>query len=114
MITRGEEGGEKIRGADGNHAVERSAAHMGVWAAGGAPQFDLVFVDGGHGYDIVRGDVVASLRLLRPGGLVVCDDVQHKGVRRAIAELMVKIADDAPAEEVAAARLIFCYGLYGL
>ena len=75
---------------------------------GGGAKFDLIFIDGGHGYDIVRGDIEASLALLRDAtSLVVCDDVQHKGVRRAVADLAPRlrkvrvrggaiVADDAP------------------
>jgi len=37
--------------------------------------FDLVFIDGDHAYDAVRGDIEASLPLLRPGGILCGDDL---------------------------------------
>ena len=36
--------------------------------------FDSVFVDGGHTRDIVKADTENSLRLLRPGGLLIWHD----------------------------------------
>ena len=37
--------------------------------------FDLVFVDGGHEYEIAAADLANAARLARPGGLVVVDDL---------------------------------------
>ncbi len=38
------------------------------------PQFDIVFVDGLHHADQVYRDVTNSLRILAPGGAIVCHD----------------------------------------
>lgn len=37
--------------------------------------FDLMFVDGGHDYVTVAADLAGSLAVLRPGGLIVADDL---------------------------------------
>lgn len=38
-------------------------------------KYDLIWVDGAHGYPTVAIDVANSLRLLDPNGLMACDDV---------------------------------------
>ena len=38
-------------------------------------QYDVVWVDGDHSYPIVAVDIVNSLRIVRPNGVVLCDDV---------------------------------------
>ena len=38
-------------------------------------QYDLIWVDGAHGYPVVTVDIINSLRLVSEGGFVVCDDV---------------------------------------
>lgn len=43
-------------------------------ANGGLGQFDLVYVDGSHQAPDVLTDVVLSYLLLRPRGLMICDD----------------------------------------
>ena len=37
--------------------------------------FDLVYIDGDHAFEAVRGDIEASLPLLRPGGILCGDDL---------------------------------------
>ncbi|MBP7570907.1 MAG: class I SAM-dependent methyltransferase [Acidobacteria bacterium] len=46
-------------------------------------QFDLVFIDGEHSAASVAADLVATLPLLRPGGLIVLHDMHGDGVRSA-------------------------------
>lgn len=41
----------------------------------GEPEFDLIWVDGDHTFPVVAIDITNALRLTRPGGLIVCDDV---------------------------------------
>lgn len=48
-------------------------------------QFDLAFVDGNHRFDAVFVDLFYLGRLVRPGGIIVLDDYQLRGVRRAAA-----------------------------
>lgn len=40
--------------------------------------FDLIWVDGAHGYPTVCADIVNSLRLLNENGLMICDDVYFR------------------------------------
>lgn len=49
-----------------------------------AEPFDLAFVDGGHLFEMAFMDIGYLLRLVRPGGLVVVDDVWMPSVRWAI------------------------------
>jgi predicted O-methyltransferase YrrM len=37
--------------------------------------YDLIWVDGAHGYPVVAIDIANALRLVAKGGIVVCDDV---------------------------------------
>lgn len=41
-------------------------------------QFDMVWVDGAHGYPMIAIDLMNAFRLCRKGGYVLCDDVWHK------------------------------------
>mgnify|MGYP001162598597 CR=1 FL=1 len=38
-------------------------------------KFDLIWIDGAHGYPIVNIDICNSLRLCNQNGLILCDDV---------------------------------------
>jgi predicted O-methyltransferase YrrM len=38
-------------------------------------KYDLIWVDGSHGYPIVCVDIINSLNLINNNGLIVCDDV---------------------------------------
>lgn len=40
---------------------------------------DFIFIDGGHGYDMVWNDTRGGLTLLRPGGTIVWHDFSPKG-----------------------------------
>jgi predicted O-methyltransferase YrrM len=48
-------------------------------------EFDLAFVDGDHRFEGVFIDLYFMTRLVRPGGLVVVDDMWMPAVRTAIA-----------------------------
>ncbi|MBV9582345.1 MAG: class I SAM-dependent methyltransferase [Chloroflexi bacterium] len=48
-------------------------------------RFDLAFVDGNHRFDGVFVDLFYLLRLVRPGGVIILDDYQLRGGRRAAA-----------------------------
>jgi predicted O-methyltransferase YrrM len=41
--------------------------------------FDMIFIDGDHGYKGCKEDLVASLQFLNSGGVIVMDDFLHKG-----------------------------------
>ena len=38
-------------------------------------EYDLIWIDGAHGYPIITIDIINSLRLLKKGGLILIDDV---------------------------------------
>ena len=38
-------------------------------------KFDLIWIDGAHGYPVVTSDIVNSIRLLNTDGIIMCDDV---------------------------------------
>ncbi len=40
-----------------------------------AKKFDLIWIDGAHGYPVVTIDIINSLRLLNKNGIILCDDV---------------------------------------
>lgn len=42
-------------------------------------KFDMVFIDGDHGYKGCKEDLVAALECLNPDGVIVMDDYLHKG-----------------------------------
>jgi predicted O-methyltransferase YrrM len=58
----------------------------------GENSFDMVFIDGGHDYDTVRGDILGYRPLLREGGLLSGHDYSHRmghpGVKKAVNELL--------------------------
>jgi predicted O-methyltransferase YrrM len=45
------------------------------YAEQNARRFDLVFVDGGHEYDIATADIHNASRIAKPGALIVVDDL---------------------------------------
>lgn len=69
---------------------------------------DLVFVDGAHSYEFVRGDSETAFRLLAPGGVVLWHDYKPgcPGVLRALHE----VAGSQPVRHVAGTSL----AVYGL
>jgi hypothetical protein len=49
--------------------------------------FDMIFLDGDHTYEVVKEDLKASLKLLKPGGVVVFHDaISWGGVARLMQE----------------------------
>ena len=44
-------------------------------------KYDLIWIDGAHGYPIVCIDIINSLHLLNENGIIVCDDV-HKNLNQ--------------------------------
>ena len=59
-----------------------------------AGRMDLVFVDGGHTYELVANDTERALTLVRPGGVVVWHDFAPKG--RDVAQLARELARTRP------------------
>lgn len=46
-----------------------------AYAESRAGTFDLAFVDGGHEYEVATADIHNACRLVRPGGVIVVDDL---------------------------------------
>lgn len=54
-------------------------------ARGEAETFDLIFIDGMHLFDYTIVDIFFADKLLRVGGVLVIDDIKHRGVGAAFA-----------------------------
>jgi hypothetical protein len=48
--------------------------------------YDIIFIDGGHGYDVIKKDLHNSDRLLAINGIMIIDDALQYGVKRATKE----------------------------
>jgi predicted O-methyltransferase YrrM len=46
--------------------------------------FDLIFIDGGHLFELAFMDILFSISLIRPGGLILVDDMWMPSVRAAV------------------------------
>jgi predicted O-methyltransferase YrrM len=38
-------------------------------------KYDLIWIDGGHGYPVVCADIINSLHLINNEGIIICDDI---------------------------------------
>jgi len=47
-------------------------------------KFDMIFIDGMHLYDYTLIDIYYATKLINMGGLIVVDDIRHKGVKEVI------------------------------
>jgi predicted O-methyltransferase YrrM len=72
--------------------------------------FDLVYVDGGHEYEIATADIANARGLAKPGGLVVVDDLvpwypwgegPYRAWREAVADGLIE-----PIESVVDGRVV--------
>ena len=65
-------------------------------------KFDLAFVDGNHRFEGVLLDLVFMERLVKPGGLIVADDMWMPSARAAVAyverNLDLELEPNAPAK----------------
>lgn len=41
-------------------------------------KYDLIWIDGAHGYPYSTIDIINSLKLINPGGIILCDDIYKK------------------------------------
>jgi predicted O-methyltransferase YrrM len=66
-------------------------------------EFDLAFVDGNHRFDSVFLDLFYLGRLLRRGGIVVLDDYNIPGIRRAVSFFLTNldwlVEEESPRED---------------
>jgi predicted O-methyltransferase YrrM len=61
--------------------VESSHSILPRWCAEGRCDFDIAFIDGDHRFDPCFVDVFFAERLVRPGGLIILDDMWMPSVR---------------------------------
>jgi predicted O-methyltransferase YrrM len=60
-------------------------------------QVDLVFVDGGHDYDVARSDTRNALAMVRAGGVIIWDEFANYGDYH---DVMRAVLDEVPADQV--------------
>ncbi len=41
-------------------------------------KYDMIWVDGAHGYPVLSADITNTIRLLKPAGYLLCDDIFMK------------------------------------
>jgi len=66
--------------------------------------FDLIWVDGAHGYPVVNIDIINSLRMVKKNGFIVCDDV-HKHAKKSD-EMYCSTASYETIKELFSANLV--------
>jgi predicted O-methyltransferase YrrM len=57
---------------DNVHFVQKNSLSLTLQPAQG---YDLIWVDGAHGYPVLAVDMTNAIRLLNPGGFLLCDDI---------------------------------------
>ena len=55
--------------------IGNSLQTVPAYAEGKSGAFDLIFVDGGHEYEVAAADIRNARKLARPGGILVVDDL---------------------------------------
>jgi predicted O-methyltransferase YrrM len=53
-------------------------------------KFDMIFIDGNHDYEFVYFDLLASARALRPGGILILDNVDQPGPAEAARDFLAE------------------------
>ena len=38
-------------------------------------KYDLIWIDGAHGYPFITADIINSLKILNNSGIILCDDI---------------------------------------
>jgi len=51
-------------------------------------QYDLIFEDGGHGYESTSLSFPRCIQLLKPGGYLACHDSEDEGVKKSLEEFV--------------------------
>ncbi|MDB9865792.1 class I SAM-dependent methyltransferase [Candidatus Thioglobus sp.] len=72
--------------------------------------FDLIWVDGAHGNPVVTSDIINSIRMVKKGGFVLCDDV-FKNVKKND-DMYRSIASYETIKSLSSANLINYYLVY--
>ena len=55
----------------------------------------MIFLDGGHSYETVSGDLSIILKKIKKGKIIICDDYDQitYGVKKAVDELNGKVSE---------------------
>jgi predicted O-methyltransferase YrrM len=53
-----------------------------VLSIGAREKYDLIWIDGDHGYPTVAIDIANAIRLIGPNGWILCDDVRTAAMRQ--------------------------------
>lgn len=61
-----------LKGCSNVKQIQKNSLSLSVESD---PKYDLIWVDGAHGYPTVAIDIANSLRLLNSKGILICDDV---------------------------------------
>ncbi len=85
--------GVEFRGTDVEHKIEQLLGDSVAFEFSPySEKIDLVFVDGGHSYAVVKADTENALGMVKPGGFVVWHDFAYYGdfndVTRAVLEAL--------------------------
>jgi predicted O-methyltransferase YrrM len=51
-------------------------------------KFDVVYIDGGHSYEVCKSDFMNAIQLLKPNGWIIIDDPEWPGVAQAMREIV--------------------------
>ena len=46
-------------------------------------KYDLIWIDGAHGYPVVCVDIINSIKLINDNGIILCDDVYSNKIQNA-------------------------------
>lgn len=55
-----------------------STEHRIIELARSKPELNILYIDGGHAYDVVRSDIEHYAPLVKPGGYLVIDDCNNR------------------------------------
>ena len=80
--------------SDDPGAVERVRASLD-----GQP-LDLIFIDGGHTYEVVSGDMRRFAPLVRPGGLIAFHDISTGASSEDVPRFWAEIRDSYQHDEI--------------
>jgi predicted O-methyltransferase YrrM len=95
-LAQRREVGREYVGKDVSHKIEQLYGDSRFFSfAPYEAQADIVFIDGGHTYDIALCDTRNALRLCRPGGVILWHDFGNYG---AYADVIRAVLDSVPAD----------------
>lgn len=97
-LTRRRQVGREYQGKDVSNKIEQLFGDSRVFDFTPYEGLaDIVFIDGGHTYEVARSDTMNALRLCRPGGVILWHDFGNYGV---YADVIRAVLDCVPADEV--------------